>query len=47
MGRSELLTLMRHAEGPADPDVVLLARFADTADPPAFTELVRRYARLV
>lgn len=42
-----LRTLIDHASRLAETDAVLLRRFADTRDPQAFAELVRRYGRLV
>ncbi len=42
-----LRTLIDHASRLAESDAVLLRKFADTRDPQAFAELVRRYGRLV
>ena len=42
-----LRTLIDLVSASADPDAVLLRRFAHTRDPQAFAELVRRYGRLV
>lgn len=42
-----LRTLIDLVSASAEPDAVLLRRFAHTRDPQAFAELVRRYGRLV
>jgi RNA polymerase sigma factor (sigma-70 family) len=42
-----LRTLIDQVARSAEPDAVLVRRFADTRDPQAFAELVRRYGRLV
>lgn len=42
-----LRTLIDQVARSAEPDAVLLRRFADARDPQAFAELVRRYGRLV